>query len=157
MSPRSTLWHPASLPGKTKRSPQEKLQVSTSFCDARVPHTPVGPGGASLVWLNQVTSIAQGRGAAVVNAGYSPLDSHMSHPLVSMGVTNAQRRKAPMCLMRIRKEQRGQFSPGVRACGSVRPCSGAEIQSASVQLNHQIQKNQTNQTQTNPRYHLEGG
>lgn len=52
----------------------------------------------------------------------------MSHPLVSMGVTNARPRKAPMCLTRIRDEQRGQFSPGVRACGSVMPCSRAEIQ-----------------------------
>lgn len=120
--------HPASLPGKTKPSPQEKLQVCTSLCNARVPHTPIGPGRASLVWLNQVTSIAQGRGTAVVNGVYSPLDRHMSHPLTSMGVINAQQRKAPMCLMYIRKEKRGQFSPGARACSSIMPCSRTETQ-----------------------------
>lgn len=120
--------HPEALPGKTKPSPQGMLQVSTRFYEARVPHIPIGPGRASLVWLNQVTSIAQGWGTAVVNGVYSPLDRHMSPPLASMGVTNAWRRKAPMCPMHIRKEQRGQFSPAVRACSSVMPCSSAEIQ-----------------------------
>lgn len=90
-----------------------------------------------------MTSIAQGRGTSVVNAVYSPLDRHMSHPLASMGVTNAQRRKAPMCLTHIRKEQRGQFSPGVRVCSSVMPCSRAEIQlsfNPTQWDNHQNQK-----------------
>lgn len=140
------------MPGKTKPSPQGMLQVSTRFYEARVPHIPIGPGRASLVWLNQVTSIAQGWGTAVVNGVYSPLDRHMSPPLASMGVTNAWRRKAPMCPMHIRKEQRGQFSPAVRACSSVMPCSSAEIQLSFKQedchQNNTTKKRQTNNSVT---------
>lgn len=116
---------------QNKTQPPGNAEVSTRIYEAWVPHIPIGPGGpgrASLVWLNQVTSIAQGWGTAAVNGVYSPLDRHMSPPLASMGVTNAWRRKAPMCPTHIRKEQRGQFSPEVRACSSVMPCSSAEIQ-----------------------------
>lgn len=75
-----------------------------------------------------------------------------------MGVTNAQRRKAPMCLTHIRKEQRGQFSPGVRACSSVMPCSRAEIQlsfNPTQWDNHQ--NNKKKKPQTRNHYHLVGG
>lgn len=113
---------------KQNPAPRKSCRFPPACAMPGVPHIPVGPGRASLVWLNQVTSITQGRGTAVVNGVYSPLDRHMSHPLASMGVTNAQQRKAPMCLMHIRKEQRGQFSSGVRACSSVMPCSRTQTQ-----------------------------
>lgn len=150
-------WHPEALPGKTKPSPQWMLQVSTRFCKAWVPHIPIGPGRASLVWLNQVTSIAQGWGTAAVNGVYSPLDRHMSPPLASTGVTNARQRKAPMCPTRIRKEQRGQFSPRVRACSSVLPCSSAEIQLSFnlAQWDHHQNQKWTNK-QTNNSVTWEG-